>query len=265
MNYWVFKANGYNYDRYLHPDREENWYSRYAPEEAQVGDRVFLWESGGKSRVVGLAEIARKRRLSRDGTPNVRLRYLSCPLAAMPRSAELRQNSSLKNASFLYGGPIRTAYPLKRAQARALHQIVVDANPDVHVWPAVARARRPLRDADEGVNEGKTKLVRHIRIERAPNLSHRKKAAFRERHGRLFCEACGNDHAKYGTLKDAVFEAHHRRALRWSGETETKLKDLAIVCSSCHRAIHRSDPMMSIQKFAALLRKSRGVKNQFRE
>lgn len=258
MNYWVFKANpdGYTYKDHLRPDGEENWYSRYAPKDAKIGDRVFLWESGGKSRVVGLAEVMRERTESKNDGPVVRLRYLTHQLEVTPRIAEMKQVAALRAASFLRGGPIRTAYPLTRSEAVALHGLVIAANPDVQVWPGVGRVPA-LRDADEGVNEGQQKLVTHVRVERAAGLSRKKKTAFQNRHGRLFCEACGKDYAEYGELKDSVFEAHHRRALSKTGKTNTKLADLAVVCSCCHRAIHRTDPMLSVERFAAQLRHRR--------
>jgi predicted HNH restriction endonuclease len=33
------------------------------------------------------------------------------------------------------------------------------------------------------------------------------------------------------------------------------LDDLAIVCSNCHRMIHRTRPMMSVEEFRELLRR----------
>ena len=34
-------------------------------------------------------------------------------------------------------------------------------------------------------------------------------------------------------------ECHHRTSLFSSGTTKTRLQDLALICSNCHRMIHR--------------------------
>jgi 5-methylcytosine-specific restriction protein A len=55
-------------------------------------------------------------------------------------------------------------------------------------------------------------------------------------------------------------EVHHRIALgSGHGERRTRLADLAIVCSNCHRVIHRSKPMLTIEALRTKLRTRRGV------
>ncbi len=55
--------------------------------------------------------------------------------------------------------------------------------------------------------------------------------------------------ATYGELGDGYCEAHHLKPLSESnGKAKTKLKDLAIVCSNCHRIIHRKKKMLDIKK-----------------
>ncbi len=62
-------------------------------------------------------------------------------------------------------------------------------------------------------------------------------------NGRLICEVpgCGFDFAKiYGALGEGYAEVHHRRPLaELEAAQETTLSDLAVVCSNCHRMIHR--------------------------
>ena len=89
--------------------------------------------------------------------------------------------------------------------------------------------------------EGHRRLVTHHLQERAAGLAAVKKAAFREVHGRLFCERCGLDpreayEAEYG---DACIEVHHSTPLRdWDSQRKTRLNDLICVCANCHRVIH---------------------------
>ena len=54
-------------------------------------------------------------------------------------------------------------------------------------------------------------------------------------------------HNFYGELGKGFIEAHHRIPLSdIDGESKTELKDLALVCSNCHRMLHRKIDTMSI-------------------
>lgn len=98
--------------------------------------------------------------------------------------------------------------------------------------------------------EGRKKLVTHLKRERSPKLVAAKKAAVFAAHGTLACEACTFAFEdKYGELGKTYCEVHHREPLS-AGETrQTSLSDLAVLCSNCHRMIHRTDPMLSVEKF----------------
>ena len=59
-------------------------------------------------------------------------------------------------------------------------------------------------------------------------------------HGQLACETCGFDFkAMCGPHGDGYIECHHVIPLHASGETKTRLDDLILICSNCHRMIHR--------------------------
>ncbi len=98
-------------------------------------------------------------------------------------------------------------------------------------------------DVDMSAIEGNPKLVTHIRRERDPNLVKAKLAEVREKYGRTVCECCGFDPKdKFPTIDSPIVEVHHRLALaECEGLVQTKLEDLAILCPTCHRAIHRSN------------------------
>ncbi|WP_420497540.1 HNH endonuclease [Xenorhabdus griffiniae] len=53
-------------------------------------------------------------------------------------------------------------------------------------------------------------------------------------------------------------EVHHLNPLHKSdGETRNELSDLAIVCSNCHRMIHRKEPMISIKDLSKIINQKR--------
>ena len=106
-------------------------------------------------------------------------------------------------------------------------------------------------DVDLEAVEGEPRLVTHLRRERAPDLVAKKKAAVLKIAGRLACEACGFDFAEqYPSLGISFCEVHHTRALgKGIGTRITKLSDLAVLCANCHRMIHRTVPMDSVESF----------------
>jgi predicted HNH restriction endonuclease len=67
------------------------------------------------------------------------------------------------------------------------------------------------------------------------------------------CEACGNNVVEeYGT---DIIEAHHRQAFATlpANTTTGPASDLAALCPSCHRALHRVSPstsaLLSVEQF----------------
>jgi hypothetical protein len=58
-------------------------------------------------------------------------------------------------------------------------------------------------------------------------------------NGRIKCECCNFDFLEvYGQLGAKFIECHHKIHLS-SGERLTEINDLALVCSNCHRMLHR--------------------------
>lgn len=110
----------------------------------------------------------------------------------------------------------------------------------------------PDIDRYQSTLEGNPRLVAHLRRERSSAIVKAKKEAVLKATGKLCCEVCGFDFKNiYGELGEGFCEVHHVYPLsKADGMVKTELKDLAIVCSNCHRIIHRSDPMLSIDKLS---------------
>lgn len=96
--------------------------------------------------------------------------------------------------------------------------------------------------------EGGKKFVTHLRRERKPSIVKAKKNQVLNETGKLACEACGFDFKQvYG---EDFAEAHHRAPLSAIEiEVETTPNDLAILCANCHRMIHRTKPMETVEQF----------------
>ncbi len=73
-------------------------------------------------------------------------------------------------------------------------------------------------------------------------------------NGKVTCETCGFDFgAVYGSHGDGYIECHHIIPLSESGPTTTRLADLILICSNCHRMIHRRSPWLNPVQLRALL------------
>ena len=117
----------------------------------------------------------------------------------------------------------------------------------------------PDIDLSPAGNEGAARLVSHLRRERNRAIVEAKKAATINAKRRLCCEVCGFDFsATYGALGEGFCEVHHLVPLSASPDSvTTTLDDLAILCSNCHRIVHRSDPMLSVSQLSEVVRNGR--------
>jgi 5-methylcytosine-specific restriction enzyme A len=107
----------------------------------------------------------------------------------------------------------------------------------------------------DGAEEGSEKLILHKYRERSRSLVDAKKSQVIQSKGKLECEVCAfNFSSTYGNLGDGFIEVHHKIPLsEYDGSQITHLQDLAVVCSNCHRMLHRSQGS-SIESLKEILR-----------
>lgn len=107
-----------------------------------------------------------------------------------------------------------------------------------------------------GFPEGKLKEKLHLSRERNRELVRQAKLLGLDRDGRLKCACCGFDFfATYSEVGRDFIEAHHTKpvsTLHENGE-ESKIDDLALVCSNCHRMLHRKRPWLKMDELSKLL------------
>jgi HNH endonuclease len=106
--------------------------------------------------------------------------------------------------------------------------------------------------------EGRKYQVMHFARERNQKLVGKAKARFRTRHGRLFCEACKFDFEEvYGSVGTDFIEVHHKKPVsELKPGARTTLDELALVCSNCHRMLHRRRPWMTIAALRKMLKEA---------
>ncbi|PFO12732.1 hypothetical protein COJ70_24280 [Priestia megaterium] len=102
--------------------------------------------------------------------------------------------------------------------------------------------------------EGRLKLKQHLIRERNPKVIKTAKNKFKEKHGRVFCEVCNFDFEKhYGEIGEDYIEGHHIKPVSELKEgEETKIEDIKLVCSNCHRMLHRKRPWLKVEELKKL-------------
>lgn len=114
-------------------------------------------------------------------------------------------------------------------------------------------------DDEDGAIEGRILTRVHRARERNQAMVQKRKKQRFEQRGSLTCEACDFDFAAtYGERGVGFAECHHKVPLSESGETKTRIEDLAVLCANCHRMIHVRKPMITVDELRSVLAK-RGI------
>ncbi len=111
-------------------------------------------------------------------------------------------------------------------------------------------------DDEEKFPEGKEKYKFHIQRERSQTLIRVVKEKRLQKDPKLKCEICGFSFVEtYGDLGKGFIEAHHIFPIsELKVESKTKPEDIVLICSNCHRMIHRKRPLcLTIKEAKKLL------------
>ena len=125
------------------------------------------------------------------------------------------------------------------------------------LWAAVTGAypKNPeesvyYEDSSGSTSEGARNTIYTTTYERDPKV---RRAFLRGKH--LKCKVCGFDFVKvYGQLGAGYIEVHHKKSVS-EGERITDLdNDLVMLCSNCHRMIHRGrNHMMTVEELRDII------------
>jgi hypothetical protein len=248
MKYWVMKGTPNNdWDQMQHPGKLWTWVTKRPPKNWEKGDRIFCYESSPSKKVVGLADLHNTYMgEDKEGRTKYKVRFLTTRFTYTPNINELRAVKGLEEASFLKSGPASTILSLSEDHARNLFEVLLNGNPEIaSVWPGLMPEKEPELgdDVDRRIFEleGRKYFANHLRSERSRTIVLKKKAQALAKYGKLECEVCKFDFKKvFGTLGENFCEVHHLAPLgKSNGRITTELKDLSVVCSNCHRMLHR--------------------------
>jgi 5-methylcytosine-specific restriction protein A len=110
---------------------------------------------------------------------------------------------------------------------------------------------------DEEFPEGRAVEIKHKMRERNQAVIQKSKEIFKKENGRLYCQVCGFDFERtYGEIGTDFIEAHHTVPVSdLQGVVMTRVKDIALVCSNCHRMLHRKRPWLEMSRLMGILTK----------
>lgn len=268
---WIFQGNPkkFDLDDYLarYPELIYWRVPRYQAEVA-VGFRAFIWRAGPEAGVVAsgtiveaptsVTKVAHPEALGDD------LLYADKPedyeatvgialdsVRLSPAEGMLRRTIVKDDPLLQYGAiitmPRGTVFFLNDAERERVEVL----------WAGLRGSE--LEESETSASEGRLQVLAHRRRERSRYLVDKKLDEFRLVHGSLHCEVCALPERGYypSALAASVFEVHHTSPLASSTTPRrTTLADLAVVCASCHRAIHAtSDVDENLRAITAALKR----------
>jgi 5-methylcytosine-specific restriction protein A len=108
----------------------------------------------------------------------------------------------------------------------------------------------------ESEMEGRYLLRWHAYRERNPVLRKKKISSVLAAGGSLACEVCRFDFSEtYGDRGRGYIECHHVEPLHVGGQKARTIRDLALLCSNCHRMIHTRPPWPTPDELRAVVRR----------
>lgn len=142
---------------------------------------------------------------------------------------------------------------------RGLANRIREAVSDAHLREQLSLVEEDDQTETDSVPEGQTLYKLHKLVERNRKIITQKKDTIFGKLGRLECEACSFEFASYyGEIGQGYIECHHRVPLASFGKsTRTSLDDLALVCSNCHRMLHRRIDTITVEHLRDLIRNHR--------
>jgi predicted HNH restriction endonuclease len=113
------------------------------------------------------------------------------------------------------------------------------------------------KSVDKSFIEGAIVERIHSSRERNAKVIEIAKKNFKAKYGKLFCEICNFDFEEvYGDLGSEYIEGHHTIAVsEMKPDHKTLPEEIAMVCSNCHKMLHRKRPWLSIKELKTILKR----------
>ena len=253
---WILQGNPkrFNIDDYLSRYSYIYWSAPKYQKDFNIGDSAYIWRAGEEAGVIAfgileelptpLSQVRFPNALgddlwgSRDDFPTeikIGLHLIQIRLNTQEGmlERELIKRNPILGKNRIITQPNDTVFKFDETQSRELARLW---NNDSEIF------NQPFIDPFS-VSEGSIELRYHYQRERSTVLIKKKKEDFKKAHKKLECEICGFSFEENYPKKlgEDFIEAHHKIPLsRINATIITTLEDLMLVCSNCHRMIHRT-------------------------
>lgn len=262
MKTWIFQGNPdkFGIDEYLLKTQEIYW-SVTKPKhqnEVSIGDEVYIWRAKGSHNAVsGIVAfgVVNEECAPREKLKNQLILYDNLwsepfseasnikagiavkevrlsPLDGMLTSEELLNDPTLSKMQILTAR-VGSNFLLSGSQSQLVK----------NYWDGLNLEVKEPDDDLPSSKEGRIQLRLHKVRERDPKLRKKAIDIFVRKNGGIFCEVCKfSFEEKYGDLGKGFIEVHHLKPISEYADNETtSIENLKLVCSNCHRMIHKGD------------------------
>lgn len=249
---WIFQGNPnrFDIDDYLCRYSFIYWSAPKNQKEIEVDERAFIWRAGVHSGLIAVGIIKERPTARKDvkiqealgddlwvsqqDEPSEIKVGIEIEEARLTEDEGLISREAIKSHPLLgenriITNPVGTVFRVNQEEEQALLNLWNSSQTDYRIQASAL--------------EGSKQLVSHYRRERSPKLVSQKKEKFLRENGVLSCEICGFSFEKTypENLGLGYMEAHHKVPLsKIDSLVRTTLDDLLLVCSNCHRMIHRT-------------------------
>jgi len=216
------------------PNHEEDWNARTGNDkikkymkQVSIGDRGLCYQTHDKNQLVAELVVIRGLYTNQNGYDLIRLKLLRFLPVPIPWS--IIQNSNIIKQSI---SRRNTLFKITKSQFDSLLQLF-----DFTV----------KEDINSQYKEGGRKIRFTTFYERNPKL----RAEVIKIH-KTVCTVCKfNFEEHYGSRGALFIEVHHKKPINLLNKRKTidPKKDMTVVCSNCHRMIHRKkDHILTIEE-----------------
>lgn len=160
----------------------------------------------------------------------------------------------LNDIDIIFENSVQTGKKITEKEVNALSEYSLNRIPSITNKLREANSLLVMED-DLGFPEGKVLLKKHLVRERNSKVIKLAKEKYFQQYGKLICEVCGFDfNQHYGKIGEGYIEGHHIKPISELDEDdETRVEDIALVCSNCHRMLHRRRPWLKISELEKLI------------
>jgi hypothetical protein len=224
---WIFQGNPnrFDIDDYLSRYTYIYWSAPTNQKEFEIGDKAFIWRSGAQAGLVAIGIIKEKPTPRKD----VSIEEVKLTEQEGFVSRDTVKSHPILSKNRIISNPVGTVFHLNAEETSALIDLWGDIYSDFQLQYSAL--------------EGSAQLKSHYRRERSSKLISLKKEQYQKISGLLNCEICGFSFEKNypEILGKGFIEAHHKVPLsKIDKVVRTTLDDLLLVCSNCHRMIHKT-------------------------